>query len=79
MNDIDDNKKIARRAEITKDLVKPYAGLVYEISSEGHTKLERILDLVYLGDWVSFFLAVLYKVDPTPIEKINILKTKLTE
>ena len=79
LNDIDDNKKIARRAEITKDLVKPYAGLVYEISSEGHTKLERILDLVYLGDWVSFFLAVLYKVDPTPIEKINILKTKLTE
>lgn len=79
LNDPEDNKRIAMRAEISKDLVKPFAGLVYEISSEGHTKLERILDLVYLGDWVSFFLAVLNKVDPTPIEKINILKTKLTE
>jgi len=79
LNDKDDNMRIKKRAQITKELVKPYAGLVYEISSEGHTKLERILDLVHLGDWVSFFMAVLNKTDPAPIEKINILKTKLTE
>lgn len=79
LHDIDDYDRIKRRQQITKDIIKPYAALIFEISSEGKTKLERILDLVYLGDWVSFFLAVLNKVDPTPIEKINILKTKLTE
>ena len=47
--------------------------------TEGDTKLERVFDLVYLGDWISFYLAILNKLDPSPIEKINILKNKLME
>ncbi len=77
--DNEDFERVKKREEITKELVKQFAGLIFEISSECNTRLERIIDLVYLGDWVSFYLAVLNKVDPTPIEKINILKTKLTE
>jgi glucose/mannose-6-phosphate isomerase len=77
--DKDDNPRISRRQEITKELIKSFAELVFEVSSDCRSRLERIIDLVYLGDWVSFYLAILNKVDPTPIEKINILKTKLTE
>lgn len=79
LNDIDDFDKIKKRQEISRDLIKPYAGLIFEVSSECRGRLARIMDLVYMGDWVSFYLAVLNKVDPAPIEKINILKTKLTE
>jgi glucose/mannose-6-phosphate isomerase len=79
LNDPVDFERIKRRQEVTKELLKPIAGLIFEISSDCSTRLERILDLVYLGDWVSFYLAILNKVDPTPIEKINILKSKLTE
>ncbi|HEY3251067.1 MAG TPA: bifunctional phosphoglucose/phosphomannose isomerase, partial [Ignavibacteria bacterium] len=79
LKDKDDFERIKSREQITQEIIKPYAGLIFEISSDRSTKLERILDLVYLGDWVSFYLAVLNKVDPTPIEKINILKTKLAE
>lgn len=77
--DREDNPRIVKRQKVTKEILEPYRGLDIEIVSEGSSKLERIFDLVYLGDWISFYLAILYKTDPAPIEKINILKNKLME
>jgi glucose/mannose-6-phosphate isomerase len=77
--DKDDNPRLRTRQKITKEIISTYRGLDIEIESEGNTKLERIFDLVYLGDWISYYLAILYKADPSPIEKINILKNKLME
>ena len=77
--DREDNPRILKRQKITKEILEPYRGLDIEIESEGSSKLERIFDLVYLGDWISFYLAVINKTDPAPIEKINILKNKLME
>lgn len=79
LKDKEDNPRILKRLEITKEIIKPYRGIDIVIESEGNSKLERIFDLVYLGDWVSYYLAILNKVDPSPIEKINILKNKLME
>ncbi len=77
--DKDDNPRIAKRMRVTLDLIKEISGLQVEVDGEGDTKLERIMDVIYLGDWVSFYLAIFYKQDPSPIEKINILKNKLME
>lgn len=77
--DREDNPRILKRQKITKQILEHYRGMDIEIESEGTSKLERIFDLVYLGDWISFYLAVLNKTDPSPIEKINILKNKLME
>ncbi|NOS84159.1 MAG: bifunctional phosphoglucose/phosphomannose isomerase [Ignavibacteria bacterium] len=77
--DREDNPRILKRQKITKEILEPYRGKDIEIVSEGNSKLERIFDLVYLGDWISFYLAVINKTDPSPIEKINILKNKLME
>ena len=41
------------------------------------TLLSRVLGLICLGDWVSYYLAVGTGVDPYPIEKINLLKAAL--
>lgn len=79
LSDKDDLPQIKRRREITLELLKSYAGMIVEIEGEGECLMERIFDIVYLGDWVSFYLAILYKTDPTPVEKINYLKSKLTE
>lgn len=77
--DREDNPRIQKRIAITREIIKQYIDAELVIDSEGNTKLERIFDLIYLGDWVSYYLAVLYKADPSEIENINHLKKKLTE
>ncbi len=77
--DKEDNPKLLERMKISRDIIKGMPGLEIEVNGEGDSKPERIFDLIYLGDWVSFYLAILYKTDPTPVEKINILKNKLSE
>jgi glucose/mannose-6-phosphate isomerase len=38
-----------------------------------------VLSIVYLGDFVSLYLAYLNGVDPTPVEAIETFKAKLSE
>jgi glucose/mannose-6-phosphate isomerase len=38
-----------------------------------------MMGLVYLGDWVSYYLAILYEIDPTPIKAIDYLKKRLSQ
>ena len=79
LEDDEDNERIKLRMEITSEIMKKYADNIIKIKGEGNKRLERIFDLVYLGDWVSYYLAILNKIDPTPVEAINFLKNKLTE
>ena len=79
LEDKDDHPQIKKRQKITFSLISGLSDMLLEIEGEGESLLERVFDLIHLGDWVSFYLAVLYKVDPTPVEKINYLKSKLTE
>jgi glucose/mannose-6-phosphate isomerase len=37
-----------------------------------------MFSLIVLGDWVSFYLAMLTEVDPTPIPSIDRLKAALS-
>jgi len=42
-------------------------------------RLKRIMTTMILGDFTSVYLAYLYGVDPTPVEKIDFLKQRLQE
>lgn len=48
------------------------------IDACGENIIAQILSLVLLGDYISYYLALLYKVDPTPIEAIDFLKKELS-
>ncbi len=74
-----DHPQIKKRQEIMFGLISPMADMLVQAEGEGENLLERVFDLIHLGDWVSFYLAMLYKVDPTPVERINYLKSKLAE
>ncbi len=67
------------RMVITKNILEAITNPIIEISTEGNSSLTRLFSLIYLGDWVSFYLAMLNKVDPTPIEKIQRLKDELNK
>jgi len=47
------------------------------ISPFGSNQFIKILSLILLGDWVSFYLSMLNNVDPTPVEKIKWFKSQI--
>lgn len=69
--------RILLRYEATaKLLVK--AGINHEFAeARGETALAQVLSLVLLGDYVSFYLAILNRIDPTPIDSIDFVKKYL--
>lgn len=74
-----DLPRIRKRMEITLEIVKSLSSMVIQVEGEGEYLLERIFDVIYLGDWMSYYLAIINKADPTPVEKIVFLKNKLAE
>lgn len=66
-----------RRMEITAGLLRDYVGDIYKHESVGDSRLARLFSSMYLGDYVSLYLAVLYGVDPSPVARIEDLKNRL--
>jgi glucose/mannose-6-phosphate isomerase len=65
------------RYKVTSELLEQN-GIKYQIvDSTGDDKLSQIMGLIFLGDWVSYYLAMLYEIDPTPVKSIDYLKKKL--
>ncbi len=79
LRDPEDSPRIRLRSDVTKQLVEESGGRVLEVTGEGCSFLSRLLYLVFLGDLLSFYLAILYRVDPTEIQKIDRLKKALAE
>lgn len=79
LRDKDDHPRIKRRMNITSRILKKEKFEVLEIYSQGKTFLERILSLVYIGDFVSFYLSILNRLDPTPVDRITYLKKELAK
>lgn len=71
--------RVRLREEVTRSIVRRHAGKVLEVSSEGSSLLARIFSLVYLGDWVSYYLAILNRRNPTPVKVIEYLKGELAK
>ena len=71
--------RIQLREEITKRIVREYAADVVDVWSEGRSLLARVFSLVYLGDWMSYYLAILNKQNPTPVKVIEYLKHELAK
>ena len=70
--------EIRTRIEITRKLVfDERAGRVLEIRAKGTGKLEQMLAAMYVGDFASFYLGILYGIDPAPTPIIDELKTQL--
>jgi glucose/mannose-6-phosphate isomerase len=61
----------------TKELLKKEGIKIFDIEGEGGNFLTRMLSLVHFADWLSYHLAVLNKVDPVPIIRIDKLKLEI--
>lgn len=76
-NDEDASERIKVRIGTTIRLLKDNFGKVFEIPVRGKSELAKALSTMYLGDIASVYLAYLYGVDPTPVDRISVLKSEL--
>jgi glucose/mannose-6-phosphate isomerase len=68
---------MARRIDATLRLIRRSFAVATEIRAQGPSELARFLDLTYLGDFTSTYLAIARGVDPAPVEPIERLKREL--
>lgn len=69
--------QLAQRKTLLKNLFKQQSIEYLEFFVEGESVIEQIFSLIYLGDMISYYLAVLLKVDPSSIKFIDYLKENL--
>jgi glucose/mannose-6-phosphate isomerase len=73
-----EHERLEARLRLTQEIIQEAFVQVLEVDSVGETRLGQLLDLIYLGDWTSVYLALDNDVDPGPIDAIAQLKSALS-
>ena len=79
LRDRGEHPRVQTRMKITKSIVSEFTNRVVEVYSEGTSLLARSFSLICLGDWTSYYLALLNGIDPTPVHIIDYLKWELAK
>jgi glucose/mannose-6-phosphate isomerase len=72
-----EHPRVARRIEITAELIGRVAGGIDIVRAPAGSPLEELLGLLLLGDFVSLYAAEVHGVEPVPVERISLLKAAL--
>ena len=73
----DDYIKTIERWNILKEFFSEKGIQYYEIKSESGNILSKIVNLIYLLDYASIYHAILHKIDPSPVDSIDFIKSRL--
>lgn len=79
LRDKQDHPQLNKRIEISKEILQKEGVPVEEVYSSGEGLLARIFSLIYIGDYTSFYLAILNGEDPTAVARVDYLKKRLKE
>ncbi len=71
------SKRIQLRYQVTCQLLEQAKVSHQIVDGDGSSALSQLMSLVLFGDYVSCYLAILYKIDPTPVKAIDYLKERL--
>ena len=74
-----EHPQVARRFELTHDILDEVVHAVTEVRAEGEGALAQLFDLIIQGDFVSLHMAVEAGVDPGPIPVLLDLKAALAQ
>jgi glucose/mannose-6-phosphate isomerase len=77
LRDAAEPPEIAQRFGVLRDLIAPSAGGVSEARGRGAGRLARLLTLTYLGQWTSYYLAVLHDRDPWSVPLLEEVKRRM--
>ena len=77
LRDKDDHPRMLKRMKLTEQIIKSKGIETQIIDITGKTKFEKIFNTILLGDWISYYLALKYKIDPLPVKLVEDLKAKM--
>ncbi len=70
-------ERLQLRYQVTCQLLEQ-ARIDYQIvDGDGDDPLGQVMSMILFGDYVSYYLAILYQVDPSPVKAIDFLKEQL--
>jgi glucose/mannose-6-phosphate isomerase len=78
IRDKNEPNEVRSRIETTKALMHSDSKM-FEVWAQGKSALARMLSVICIGDFTSVYLAILRKVDPTPVSTIALLKEKMKQ
>jgi len=78
-DEADESIYMSKRLNFMKEFYEGVASNVIEIPVKGKKRLAKMMYTMYLGDYISCYLAILRETDPTPIDAITELKNELAK
>lgn len=79
LRDLDDDPRNLKRYDITAKLLKDKGTDSEILDMDGEDVFEKMFTSISLADWASYYLALEYKQDPTPVKIVEDLKKLLAE
>jgi glucose/mannose-6-phosphate isomerase len=79
LRDENDHPRTKNRIEISKKIIKKSGAEIIELKGKKGSLISRLFSLIYIGDFVSFYLAILNGIDPTPVKRVDYLKAQLAK
>lgn len=74
IRDPEGERRLERKTDAFKGLLDRKVGRIVEITASGRGKLSRILSVLYICDYASVYLGLLYGLDPSSTDSIKALK-----
>jgi len=74
-----DYERTSIRINITSEVIKSYTNNITHVWSKGESLIENTLYHINFGDWVSWYLSEMNRVDAIEIDVINYLKNELSK
>jgi glucose/mannose-6-phosphate isomerase len=77
IRDAEEPAEISERIEFTKEIVCKNRVRLFEVWSKGKSSMAKMASVICAGDFTSVYLAILRRIDPTPVKTITFLKERL--
>lgn len=74
-----DHPRNGVRFDVTAEILAQKGVACEAVQARGERPLAQMLSAIHFGDYVSYYLAILNRADPTPVETIAYLKGRLAE
>jgi glucose/mannose-6-phosphate isomerase len=73
------DERLEKKVEVTAQMLQERVGGVTMIHVGGNTRTEKLFSTMYLGDFVSTYLALLNDTNPVPVDIITELKERMAQ